>query len=277
VSISGIEVVSQTTVNTTFLNGQLSGTETITGTTGDLTITGAATADTIDLSGFTNGLTQGTNATGGFLKASGAAGADTITGSSSNDVLDGGAGADTITAGNGTDYITGGAGADTIDVTEATANSAADYIIIAATSNGSAAGTAGGTFSGYDTITGFLSGTDKVLGDSANTYTTTTVTTDVFDAKSVIASTGATLAASDLTGSTATDVDSVVAFIADGTVATALGYTANDNHLLAITDATGDQTFLYNLVSTDTTFTADEISLIAVIDDVVVAGDLLIT
>jgi hypothetical protein len=278
ISISNIEVIALGTNAATFLNGQLSGSETVTGTTGDLTITGAATDDTINLSGFTNGLTQGTNVTGGFLKASGAAGADTITGSSSNDVLVGGAGADTITAGNGTDYVTGGTGADVIDLTEATANSAADYLIISSVLDGSADGVAGGSFTGYDVVTGFLSGTDKVIGDTNNAYTTTTVGTALFSggAVTVIASTGATLAASDLTGTTALDVDSVVAFLADGTVSTAVGYTANEKHLLAITDATGDQTFLYALESADTTFVADEINLLAVIDDVVVAGDLVI-
>jgi Ca2+-binding RTX toxin-like protein len=285
VSISNVEVISMTTVNTTFKVGQLSGTETVTGTTGDLTITGtAAAADTIDLSGFTVGLTQAAGAAGGFLKATGLAGADTITGSSSSDAINGGAGADTITAGNGVDYITGGTGGDTIDLTEATANSSADYLIIASMTDGSADGVAGGTFSGYDVVTGFLSGTDKVLGDSgANASDTTTLATALFtDAacKTVMASTAATLAASDLTATTALDVDSVVAFLADGTVAGLLnngaGYTAADKSLLGVTVADTNQTFLYALESADTTFTADEINLVAVLDDVIVVGDLIV-
>jgi hypothetical protein len=274
VSLTGIEVISQTTVATTFLNGQLNGSETVTGTTGDLTVTGTAVNDTIDLSGFTNGLTQGTNASGGFLKASGAAGSDTITGGSGNEVLVGGAAGDTITAGGGTDYVTGGSGADTINLTETT--SVADYVVVTAVTDGTADGVAGTTFSGHDTITGFTTGTDVIMGDTNNAYTTTTIGTALFtdaSAKAVMAGTAATNAASDLTAADATNVDKVVAFLADAGVVTAHGYTNADVSALAITFT--DQTFLYAVESANATFTADEVNLLAVIDEVLVAGDIL--
>jgi len=275
----------------------LSGTETVTGTTGDLTITGtAAAADTIDISGFTNGLTQGSTAAadtdrdnvndtaaGGFIIATGLAGNDTIIGGSTNNILDGGAGNDTITAGNGQDYVTGGTGADTIDLTEATANSSADFVIITAVTDGSADGVAGGTFSGYDTITGFLSGTDFVLGDTANVGSGDTIGTALFSAGAVTVTTttSAALAGSDLTATTALNVDDVVAFFNDidgqgNVLGGGAGYVDGEVELVAVTDTTTDQTFLYAISSAATTLSADEINLLAVIDDQVIAADLII-
>ena len=79
-------------------------------------------------------------------------GTDTITGGDGADTINSGAGADTITAGEGADIVLAGAGGDTINLTETT--SAADNVGILALTDGAAAVAAGGTFSGFDVITG---------------------------------------------------------------------------------------------------------------------------
>jgi Ca2+-binding RTX toxin-like protein len=76
----------------------------------------------------------------GSLVVVGGGGGDTFTGGAKNDTIDGKAGADTITGGKGADTLTGGTGADTFTYTA---------------SNQS-------TTSGADSITDFLSGTDKI-------------------------------------------------------------------------------------------------------------------
>ena len=80
----------------------------------------------------------------------GGAGIDTVTGTTGADTIGGGAGADVITGGNGSDTITGGAGADTFTYTAV------------AQSTGTA----------RDSVTDFVSGTDKIaitLDQSAST------------------------------------------------------------------------------------------------------------
>ena len=76
----------------------------------------------------------------------GSSAANTITGDAANDYINGGAGNDTITAGAGGDYLVGGAGDDTfVATTRAESLVAAD-----------------GAVGGYDAISDFLSGTDKL-------------------------------------------------------------------------------------------------------------------
>jgi len=117
-------------------------------------------------------------------------GVNYVVGSASANVITGGAGVDTIVAGNGADTITGGAGADSINLTESAANSAADTIGGLATANQSiiasantwtaAAAVAGNTITfatgsagSVDTISGFVSGVDKLDGTTAAALPTT--------------------------------------------------------------------------------------------------------
>jgi len=94
--------------------------------------------------------------------ATGAAGADTLTGGAGNDILSGGAGADVISGGDGTDTITGGTGADTM-----TGGAGADTFVFAANATTATPAVAVSTLSATDTITDFVSGTDKLSGTQA--------------------------------------------------------------------------------------------------------------
>jgi len=109
------------------------------------TIRGGGVALTsIDASGVVGPVTFAatTAATGASL--TGGSSADAITGGTGNDTLIGGAGNDTLTGGVGQDSLTGGAGADTF--------------VFAANATGSVVSRSATT----DTITDFLSGTDKL-------------------------------------------------------------------------------------------------------------------
>jgi Ca2+-binding RTX toxin-like protein len=106
--------------------------------------------DAIGTTGYTIGLlSAGTTAASDIT---GSDFADIITGSSGNDILDGGAGADIINggAGTGADIIIGGFGADTL-----TGGSGADTF-------GYDLGDTGITLVTSDSITDFLSATDKI-------------------------------------------------------------------------------------------------------------------
>jgi hypothetical protein len=279
VSISNVEVINVATNSAVFLQGQLGGTETITGTTGTLEIEGAATDDTINLSGFANGLTQAVDGTGLLIIDSGA-GADTLTGSSSNDLFLAGAGADTIVAGNGQDNIVGGTGGDTIDLTETSANSVADFVGYTALTDWAASvGAAGGTFSGHDVISGFRTTSDQLRFDAGFTDGDTSAIVAVADriiaAADVSASTAASTALNDLSAAEFTDVDSVLAYINDASVmGGTFTYTGGADELLAVTDATSGSTAIYHVDSADTTITATEVSLVAVVDAILVSGDI---
>ncbi len=86
----------------------------------------------------------------------GGGGIDTVTGTTGADTIGGGAGADVITGGNGIDTITGGAGADTFTYTAV------------AQSTGTA----------RDSITDFVSGTDKIAITLDQSSSTAGVTID---------------------------------------------------------------------------------------------------
>ncbi len=109
------------------------------------TITGGGVALTsVDASGVNGAVTfSATTAAAGFSLTTGA-GADALTGSTGADTLNGGAGNDTITGSVGKDSVTGGAGADTF---------------VYATN---AAGAVVSNSANPDTITDFVSGTDKL-------------------------------------------------------------------------------------------------------------------
>jgi Ca2+-binding RTX toxin-like protein len=96
----------------------------------------------------------------------GGAGNDTISGGAGNDILFGGSGNDTISDGAGADQIYGGAGGDTINLTN---DSNVDTIIYDAFYNDGNPATTdfaidsfGAIAGNFDTINGFVSGTDKI-------------------------------------------------------------------------------------------------------------------
>jgi Ca2+-binding RTX toxin-like protein len=95
----------------------------------------------------------------------GGTGNDSITGSTGADSLTGGAGADTITGSAGIDTITGGGGNDDIALTGAGADTAADRVMF----SGGTTLALQTTNNGFDTITGFVTGSDllnvALLGD----------------------------------------------------------------------------------------------------------------
>lgn len=72
--------------------------------------------------------------------------------------IEGERGDDILIGGQGNDKIEGGKGADQIDLTAG----GADRVKYESRTDGSAVGVAGGSFSGYDVITGFTSGDDKI-------------------------------------------------------------------------------------------------------------------
>lgn len=163
-----------------------------------LTFTGAAYASTINVS-VTGGVAADT-LTGGN-------GIDTISGGTGADSLVGGAGNDSITGGETADTITGGTGADTIILTESA--STADKAIYTTVNDGATAGT---FTTGYDVITGFISGTDKIsitsasaldtaLDDTAANNTIGWISNAAFDtsANEALLSTGGGITNADLT------------------------------------------------------------------------------
>lgn len=105
-----------------------------------------------------------------FENVTGSSVADFITGSSSanglnggagNDSISGGGGADTLTGGEGKDIIVGGAGSDSIVLTETT--SVVDRIIYSASAATESSGFNQATTGTADIVTGFTSGTDKIV------------------------------------------------------------------------------------------------------------------
>jgi hypothetical protein len=105
---------------------------------------GGAALTTINASGVNGIVTNSaTTATAGFSLTAGA-GADTISGGTGSDTLIGGAGNDNITGGVGKDTLTGGTGADTFVFATNSANAISS------------------TLATPDTITDFVSGTDKL-------------------------------------------------------------------------------------------------------------------
>jgi hypothetical protein len=117
---------------------------------------GGAALATINASGVNGAVTNSatTTSTAGFSLTTGN-GADALTGGAFADTLNGGAGNDTLTGGVGADSLTGGTGADT-------------FVFGANTSTTSYSSNA----ANIDTITDFVSGTDKLQITAVNTGTT---------------------------------------------------------------------------------------------------------
>ena len=140
---------------------------------GALTLTATATTlTTVNASGVAGNLTYNTSAaaasiTGGagndtLGTAATASGADTIDGGLGNDAISGGAGADSLIGGGGADTITGGTGADTM-----TGGDGADRFVFSANDVGAATPVVVSSAQAPDTITDFVSGTDKISGTGA--------------------------------------------------------------------------------------------------------------
>jgi len=183
---------------------------------------------------------------------------DTISTGAGADVITGGAGADTITGGEGADTITGGAGADTIVLTETT--SAVDTVLYALQTEGSGVGTVGGTFSGFDTITGFTVGADLI-----------DLETNVTAASEVWASTAATTVANDLSDDEYNDVDAVTAFLAD--IAANETSVVDTNALTTVAITFSDFTAVYVIDNDDTSDPAvGEIELLAVVENAILTS-----
>ena len=110
-----------------------------------ITVTGGGVAlAEIDASGVGGVVTNSATTKSTGFKLTTGAGADTLTGGAGADTLIAGAGIDTITGGTGADTLTGGAGADTFVYA------------------GNTAGAVTSTLAAPDTITDFVSGTDKL-------------------------------------------------------------------------------------------------------------------
>jgi Ca2+-binding RTX toxin-like protein len=253
------------------------------GASAAFTVTGSANADTITTQDGADVINAGkgndTIVSGnGNDTVNGEDGDDSIDAGAGNDVIDGGAGADkilggagndTITAGAGADTVVGGAGKDTINLTEAT--QVADVVVVTAATDGSAAGAAAGTFTNYDVITGFVSGSDTIVFDTD--ITTAGVQALVDGVKVVLASTAATTDANDLTLANITNVDKVVAFLADS----GQTFTASKTSVVAVTFADSNTTAIYGIVNNATAgVIATELTLIGTVDATLVAADLVI-
>jgi Ca2+-binding RTX toxin-like protein len=130
--------VSATTISASGMTG--SAALTMGSATGATSITGTANNDSIGASSVASSVTAG-------------GGNDTINGGALNDTINGGDGVDSITGGVGRDSLTGGAGVDTFVFAQPTA--------LLVTSNQAAP----------DTITDFVSGTDKIsLGQTVTGF-----------------------------------------------------------------------------------------------------------
>jgi len=224
----------------------------------------------------------------------GTANADQIIGGDGIDTIDGNDGADTITTGAGDDVVTGGTGDSTyslgtgIDTFESSSgddtidlgsDTVADVVTLLAAS-------------GIDTITNFVSGTDqidvtgagqKMASINANSTVATAqaagatalvdtnviyVTTDG-TAASVTTSGTATLDAADYTATTLTDVAAFLDEQFDSN-------NAVEENIFVINDTTGGNAYIYNFVGAadGTTIDADELTLVATVNDTLAAGDL---
>jgi len=241
---------------------------------GDDTMSGGAGADVL-------------NAAAGDNTVNGGAGDDTITTTTGADTIDGGAGADTINSGAGIDTITAGEGADivymgadgdTVDLTETT--SAGDNVQVVAITDGSAAGAAAGTFTGFNVITGFVSGTDDIVFDGDATNGDDSVDTDIVAGTVFVkAATDATTASNDLTSTSYTDVDSVVNYyndlVAQGTGVITSNNAADD--LLAVTIGSGTAAFtaIYSIDDDSLNVDATEVMLVATVDATLVSTDII--
>ena len=190
----------------------------------------------------------------------------TIVGSAADDVITGSGATDSITAGEAADIVDGGAGADVIVLTETTA--ANDVVHFDAVSEGSAATGAGGTFSGFDVITGF--GTLAAAGAGADDIDVAGITVAATEFE-LADQDDATAAADDLADSEYTDVDAVIAFLSGGG-SSVVDNGVVDDYVVAVTFS--DFTALYGIADdNDNTVEVGEVTLLGTVDAVLAAGD----
>jgi len=203
----------------------------------------AATASSISISGYGD-VAEGTsialagstftfnagslNDTDGLtVTAAALTGAATITGSTGTDTITGSGQADAITGGNGADDINPGVGADSIVLTETV--SAADTVQLGETTYGSGVLTTLAT----NSITGFLTGTDKINLANGGTIDTAlgspAALTDNTDYEEV------TVAAA---GTVPTAAEVEAAIVAAGAIAD------NTDYIAAVYDSTNEKTYI---------------------------------
>jgi Ca2+-binding RTX toxin-like protein len=196
--------------------------------------------------------------------AEGTWGSWTLTTGSGADTIVSVGGSDTITPGLGADTVTGGGGADVINLSEAV--SSADDVVIAALTDGSEVGADEGTFTGFDVITGFVSGVDEIDNNISLAHQ-----------EVVVAGTLPTGTASDLTSANYTDMDAVFAFLSDTAVEDLIetdgAYDASGNYTAGVTIA-GVGTVIYAIENDATAALAiGEITLLATVDATLIASD----
>jgi len=248
---------------------------------GNDTMSGGAGADVLNAAAGNNTVDGGA----GDDTITTTTGTDTITGGAGADTINSGAGVDTITAGEGADIVISGAGADVISLTETT--SAADNVVIGTLTEGGSAGTAAGTFTGFNVISGFqvvadVAGTSDDVVFDGDGNGDDTVGTDLVDGTlAVIAGTAATTASNDLTTANYTDVDSVVNFyndnVTNGTI-TNHSTAGGDDDIMAVTlgSGTAAMTAIYHIVDDGAAIDAAEVTLIATVDATLAAGDIIL-
>lgn len=180
----------------------------------------------------------------------GGSGIDYIVGSTGNNVLSGAGGADYIDGGDGDDTISGGAGNDTL-----VGGLGADTFVFGATASAN----------GVDTITGFVSLTDKINVDAFGAETAlTTVTGALTTTAGKVYFLASTSTNADTAAATATALSAAATFT-----------DANATAFVIITDA--NSTSVYQWV--DTAASADEVAageltLMGTINAVLVSGDI---
>lgn len=248
----------------------------------DYTVTGGADADSIVLDAATGDLTITGNGGGDTLTTN--SGTDTIDGGTGDDVIVAGAGDDSITAGTGSDTVTGDDGADIISLSTGT-----DRVRYAALTDGSAAGTDNGTFSGYDVVTGFTTGTDDVQfataaflaggNDSNNaitdtatgvigTTTTLTIDLDTNDTDELVILTNAD-------SSQFADADYIVDVVNAAIAGGALNSATNDTAIFVLQGAASSAVYYFTEDDgTDTTVNEADFTMIGTFDTQLAAGDI---
>lgn len=248
VTLAGIETIvinnANAATNATLQAATLSGqTFTVKGSAAGaadtgFTVVGKDTTTTIDLSGLTISRDVDSNVNAVTVNASAATQAVTITGTNVKDIITGSAHNDSITVSKGGSVITAGAGNDTINITQTTANQAADTIVFntAATN-------------GKDTIIGFKTGTDKLHVQDGDT-TAGTASGSIAVAEDVAGALVTSAAAFDLT------VGSTVSTSTNDVIELSLTLTSNGNLANAL-----DGTELLKSLSTSTTAAATELTV----------------
>jgi|GEM_PF-5739135 len=189
----------------------------------------AAGGETVTLANWTfSTWTAGTDT----VTVNGGAGSDTITGSSQRDTINGAAGTDTLTGGEEADTIIGGVGADTINLAETT--SAADIVRYVSFNDGSAAGAAAGTFTGFDTISNFNTAATDVVNFSLLLLNGTTAASVASGGINTNATTDGVFFINNANATDLTSVDAVITAI--GAITT----DANDKAIFLVKNAAGD-------------------------------------